>query len=105
MRRTGAVATTLLTVALLSSSGSRGQTGGEEKRATNTVTCAFSNPGYSGWCRATEPLAAGVSPRGVCRGVLGCLNDARCVKTYCNATTIRGGWRLESVQTGSKAKS
>src|SRR5207253_2246001 len=103
---TGAVATALLAaLALLSSSGSRGQTGGEEKRPAGTVTCALSNPGYSGWCRVTEPLAAGASPRGVCRGVLRCLNDARCIKTYCKATTIRGGWRLESVQTGSKGKS
>ncbi len=68
------------------------------------VTCAFSNPGYSGWCRVTDAVPAGSTPRTICRGILGCLNNVQCVKTYCNATTIHGRWRLESVRTGAPKK-
>jgi hypothetical protein len=64
-----------------------------------TVTCELSNPAYSGWCRVTEKLAKGAAAGNVCEGVLRCLNDVACTKTYCNATTVRGGWRLESVRT------
>src|SRR6266566_6829500 len=35
---------------------------------------------------------------GFCAQVLSCLNDVRCIKTYCNATTIRTGWKLEKVE-------
>jgi hypothetical protein len=69
-----------------------------------TVTCELSNPAYSGWCRVTEKLARGASPGRVCEGVLACLNDPRCVKTYCSATTIRGGWKLEAVRSEWKEK-
>ena len=71
--------------------------------AATTVTCDFSNPGYSGWCRVTKQLAAGKRPRGLCAQVLTCLNDVRCIRTYCNATTIRGGWKLEKVEMARKA--
>ena len=27
-----------------------------------------------------------------------CLNDVDCLKTYCQATTIRSGWKLESAK-------
>jgi hypothetical protein len=69
------------------------------------VTCAaFSNPSYSSWCRVTENLREEAQADEVCQGVLRCLNDVDCVKTYCNATTIRGGWKLESVKTEAKKK-
>ena len=67
----------------------------------SAVTCAFSNPSYSGWCRVTQRLRSGARPRMVCSRVLSCLNDARCIRTYCNATTIRGGWKLETVETAA----
>ena len=63
-----------------------------------TVTCVLSNPSYSGWCRVTEPVPADATPAGVCAGVLACLNETGCTKTYCNATEIRGGWKLEKVE-------
>jgi invasion protein IalB len=63
-----------------------------------TATCDLSNPGYSGWCRVTKDLAPGKRPRAFCAQVLACMNDVRCNKTYCDATTIRGGWRLEKVE-------
>jgi hypothetical protein len=70
--------------------------------APPTVTCEFSNPGYSGRCRVTKRVPAGNRPRQFCSQVLACLNDARCVRTYCNATTIRGGWKIEKVETAPK---
>ena len=65
--------------------------------APQVVTCSFSNPAYSGFCRVTPKMAAGGSAKKACQGVLACLNDTRCIHTYCNATTIRVGWKLESV--------
>src|SRR5262245_35910188 len=67
------------------------------------VTCAFSNPRYSGWCRVTEDVAQASTPEGVCQNVLSCLNAVSCTKTYCNATEIRSGWRLEKVETDADA--
>jgi hypothetical protein len=69
------------------------------------VTCAFSNPRYSGWCRVTEEVPDTSTPEGVCQTVLRCLNTVACTKTYCNATEIRSGWRLEKVETESAALS
>lgn len=61
-----------------------------------TVECTFSHPAYSGHCLVTEETARAVPPRAACERILGCLNDPRCAaKTYCNATTLRGGWKLE----------
>jgi hypothetical protein len=68
---------------------------------TRTVTCAFSHPSYSGWCRVSRTVPR-VGAQKYCSQVLGCLNDVACVATYCNATTIRGGWRLESVPVNPK---
>ena len=65
---------------------------------SRTVTCSFSNPGYSGWCRIVENVPPNKTPSGVCRDVLKCLNNVRCIKTYCNATEIRIHWKLERVK-------
>jgi hypothetical protein len=62
---------------------------------TYTVVCTFTNPAYSGLCSVSEATPRSVPAQAACRGVLSCLNSDRCVtKTYCNATTVRGGWRL-----------
>jgi hypothetical protein len=63
------------------------------------VSCAFSNPGYTGWCRQTGAVPAGSTAAGVCAGILGCLKDVRCTKTYCDATGIRGNWKLAKIVT------
>jgi len=60
--------------------------------------CAFSNPGYSGWCRQTVPMRAGTTPKQACAAVLSCLNGNACVSNYCNAQNIRSGWRLEEAK-------
>jgi hypothetical protein len=65
---------------------------------TYTVECSFSNPAYSGYCGVSEKVSRSVSPGAACQSVLSCLNNSQCTKTYCNATTIRGGWKLESAK-------
>lgn len=62
-----------------------------------TVTCSFSNPSYSGWCKQNAPLPSGGSAQQVCQGILNCLNNAQCNETFCNATQLRGNWKLESI--------
>ncbi|MEO8432604.1 MAG: hypothetical protein ABI592_13915 [Acidobacteriota bacterium] len=80
--------------------GARAGSGAADAGAT--VTCSFSNPGYSGFCRQAQVLARGASAAKACTGMLRCLNDVRCVKTYCEATTIRTGWKLERVETSTR---
>lgn len=66
--------------------------------ASKTVVCSFSNPAFSGFCRETRRVARTDSGARVCAGILTCLNDPRCARTYCSATQIRGGWRLEKIE-------
>ena len=73
------------------------------KDSAPRADCAFSNPGYSGWCRQTVPMPAGGTPKGVCEAVLSCLNGNACESNYCNAGNIRSGWRLEEAK-ASKPK-
>jgi hypothetical protein len=92
----------LLGLALLAGSlsgASPASTEAQAKGKASRVTCALSNPRYSGWCRVTEDVPEGTKPESVCQDVLNCLNEVACTKTYCNATEIRGGWRLETVET------
>jgi len=65
--------------------------------------CAFSNPGYSGWCRQSVPLAAGATPKQACEAVLSCLNGNACSANYCNAPNVRGGWKLEEAKASQPA--
>ena len=60
------------------------------------ATCVFTNPSYSGQCVETADVPSGSSAQVACESILRCLNDPGCVKTYCRATEIRSGWRLES---------
>jgi hypothetical protein len=78
---------------LLSSAGGAAQSSDQPK----TVTCSFSNPSYSGWCKQNAPLPSGGSAAQVCQDILSCLNNDQCNETFCNATQIRGNWKLESI--------
>jgi len=49
-------------------------------------------------CVENVDVAEGSSPAQACQSVLQCLNDVDCLKTYCQATTIRNGWKLESAK-------
>ena len=63
--------------------------------APATATCTFTNPSYSGKCVQNVPTQGGTADA-ACRDVLSCLNSPMCQKTYCQATTIRTNWKLES---------
>jgi hypothetical protein len=62
------------------------------------ATCVFTNPAYAGPCAVTVDVPKDGTPRKACEAVLACLNDTRCLKTYCSATTVRGGWQLREVK-------
>jgi hypothetical protein len=66
------------------------------RSGTGPVDCTFSNPRYAGQCVEQVTPTSRQTPVEACRVILDCLNDSRCVKTYCKATTLRGGWSLES---------
>jgi hypothetical protein len=61
-----------------------------------TATCVFSNATYAGKCVETAEVPSGATAQQACESILRCLNDVGCAKTYCRATEIRSGWRLES---------
>jgi hypothetical protein len=71
--------------------------------APSSATCVFSNPAYSGKCTQTSPIAAGSNEQKTCESILQCLNDTRCLKTYCG-TEIRMGWKLESAKITTPAR-
>jgi len=60
------------------------------------VVCGFRNASYTGLCEERTPYVQGKKLDALCKPILDCLNDTRCIKTYCGATTIRQGWVLES---------
>lgn len=62
------------------------------------ATCVFSNPAFSGKCTETASVAQGSSAEQACESILQCLNNVDCLKTFCQATTIRTGWKLESAK-------
>ncbi len=68
------------------------------------AACVFTNPAYSGKCAETTPVPKGSSAQQACEAILQCLNDVRCLKTYCQATTIRNGWKLESARPAGPEK-
>jgi hypothetical protein len=65
---------------------------------TARATCVFTNPAFAGKCTETAGIPEGSSAQQACDSILRCLNDVQCLKTYCQATTIRSGWKLESAQ-------
>ena len=68
------------------------------KDTSAKADCAFSNPGYSGWCRYTVAIPQGATPKQACEAVLSCLNDNACASNPCNANNIRSGWKLEEAK-------
>ncbi len=60
------------------------------------VTCTFANRSYAGDCVEKTTRAAREKPAAACKPILDCLNNPRCVQSYCEATTIRQGWTLKA---------
>ena len=88
----------LLLVAAAALLAARGRVEAQNPPPTS-VTCSFSNPSYSGWCKQTQPIPQNGSAQQVCENILSCLNNTQCNETFCNATQIRGGWKIEKVET------
>lgn len=101
---TASLALAALLAAVLAPSPAAGQHETEvgTRQAPAGATCVFTHPAYSGKCTQNVEVAEGSTANDACSMVLDCLNDVRCTKTYCNATSLRGGWRLESAGSGSE---
>ncbi len=95
-------ATSLLLAVLLVSALAPRSAAGQGEAATRTgpapkkAECVFVHPTFSGKCRESVEVTEKSTAAEACAAILDCLNDVRCTKTYCSATTIRGGWKLES---------
>ena len=63
-----------------------------------TATCVFVNPAFAGKCTETATVSEGSTAKQACQVILQCLNSVDCLKTYCQATTVRQGWSLESAK-------
>ena len=62
------------------------------------ATCVLTHPAFAGKCTETADVPEGSTPRQACEAILSCMNNVACTKTYCQATTIRQGWKLESAE-------
>ena len=93
----------LAVMALLLLSTNRAIGSPPPKTDSPKADCAFSNPGYSGWCRQTVSMKKGTAPKQACEAVLSCLNGNACESNYCNAQNIRSGWRLEEAKASTAA--
>lgn len=76
----------------------RGSPAGQDAAPAVQATCVFSNPAFAGKCTETAAVAQGSTPTQACQAILQCLNNVDCLKTYCQATTVRTGWKLESAK-------
>lgn len=84
---------------LLALSASLGGVPAATENPPVVAECTFTNPAYSGKCVVSEKGPADATPQQTCEAILTCLNDTRCAaKSYCNATSIRGGWKLEEAK-------
>jgi hypothetical protein len=63
-----------------------------------TVACTFDHADYAGQCVENTATEGDQTPVLACQAILSCVNDSRCVKTYCQSTTLRGGWKLVSAK-------
>lgn len=84
----------LLLVALAAAGAAAPRQGESQPEKASTVECTFANPAFSGLCSVSENVSRKLSARAACTEILSCLNSSQCLKTYCNATTVRGGWTL-----------
>ncbi len=62
------------------------------------VMCTFTNPSYAGECVEKTTRTEKQKPAAACAPILDCLNNERCVKTYCQSTTLRQGWKLKKAE-------
>lgn len=70
----------------------------KERAEPTMALCVLSHPSLPAPCTEAVPLPPGGTAQDACSAVLACLDDPRCIKTYCQGTTIRQGWALESAR-------
>ena len=92
------LALTLIAACALPAAARQDSEPAPKDKDTYTVECSYSNPAYSGRCFVSEVVPRRLSPPSACQRILSCLNNSQCIKTYCNSTTIRGGWKVESAK-------
>lgn len=95
-----ALAALLTAVMVPSPAAGQHETPAGTRQASAKATCVFAHRAYSGKCTQTVEVEEGSTANDACSVVLDCLNDVRCTKTYCGATSLRGGWKLESAVPG-----
>jgi hypothetical protein len=83
----------------------QGETEARIRLAPVKASCVFTHPAFSGKCTENVDVAENSTATDACSAILDCLNDVRCTKTYCSATTLRGGWKLETPSSGAKPPS
>ena len=76
----------------------RAAAAGSGQKEEPPVVCGFRNASYAGLCEERSPYEKDKELKALCQPILDCLNDTRCIKTYCGNTTIRRGWTLESAK-------
>lgn len=68
--------------------------------ATAPETCCFTNPSYTGVCKVVT------DENTTCADVLAYLNNPQSVgRTYCDNTTVRGGWKQVTCEEKEAASS
>jgi hypothetical protein len=67
------------------------------------LECVFEHSRYAGSCVEEVTPAENQTHLQACQAILGCLNNPQCVASYCQATTLRGGWTLVSPKPAPQA--
>ncbi len=97
-----ALAVLLVSALAPRSAAGQGEASTRTGQAPGKASCVFTHPAFSGKCTENVEVAEGSSAADACSAILVCLNDIRCTKTYCSATTLRGGWKLETAGSGAR---
>ena len=97
-----ALAVSLAAVIVPGAAAGQHETPAGTRQASAKATCVLTHRAYSGKCTQNVDVAEGSTANDACSVVLDCLNDVRCTKTYCGATSLRGGWRLDSAVSGTE---
>jgi hypothetical protein len=75
----------------------------EPPSARPALECVFEHPRYAGSCVEQVTPDDSQTHLQACQAVLACLNNPQCVTSYCQATTLRGGWALVSPRPAPQA--
>ena len=97
-----ALAVLLVSALVPRSAAGQGEAVAQTGQAPRKASCVFTHQAFSGRCTENVEVAENSSAADACSTILGCLNDIRCTKTYCSATTLRGGWKLEKASPGDR---